>query len=190
MADEIDYDGILIAEFQYIAQTAFQANEDRAKVSNLYIVTVGSFLAAILGLQLDGAATPTGYTAFALLFGLLGVYGILTLFQLVRLRHAWFDSARAMNAIKQYYISRGQAIQLDTAFHWKPGSLPPKFKPRSVSFLIALQVILIDSIAVGGVVAFLGLAQGAIWTTSALVVGLIAFVLQVVIYRWLLWEEK
>ena len=35
----LDVNDILIAEFNYIASTAFQANEDRARVSNYYLMT-------------------------------------------------------------------------------------------------------------------------------------------------------
>ena len=42
---------ILQAEFEYIATTATQSNEDRAKVTSFYFVTVGSLLAAIFGAQ-------------------------------------------------------------------------------------------------------------------------------------------
>ena len=35
----LDVNEILIAEFNYIANTAFQANEDRARVSNYYLMT-------------------------------------------------------------------------------------------------------------------------------------------------------
>jgi hypothetical protein len=33
---------ILVAEFNYIASTAFQANEDRARVSNYYLMSAGA----------------------------------------------------------------------------------------------------------------------------------------------------
>jgi hypothetical protein len=49
--DVLNVDTILAAEYNYAAQTAFQANEDRARVTSFYLVTVGSFLAAILSTQ-------------------------------------------------------------------------------------------------------------------------------------------
>ncbi len=50
MADKpkLNVEDILKAEFEYIAHTAFQANEDRARVSSFYFVSVGSVVAAIL----------------------------------------------------------------------------------------------------------------------------------------------
>jgi hypothetical protein len=44
-------DEILIAEFNYIANSAFQANEDRSRAMSFYFVSVGSLMAEILGTQ-------------------------------------------------------------------------------------------------------------------------------------------
>ena len=44
----LDVNEILVAEFEYIATTAFQANGDRARVSNYYLMTAGAAVAAIL----------------------------------------------------------------------------------------------------------------------------------------------
>jgi len=44
-------DDILTAEYEYIARTVFQANEDRSRVASFYFVSVGSIVAAILGTQ-------------------------------------------------------------------------------------------------------------------------------------------
>jgi len=44
----LDVNEILVGEFEYIAKTAFQANEDRAWVSNYYLMTAGAAVAAIL----------------------------------------------------------------------------------------------------------------------------------------------
>ena len=42
---------LLQTEFDYIARTAFQANEDRARVSSFYLVAVGSMVAALFSTQ-------------------------------------------------------------------------------------------------------------------------------------------
>ena len=41
-----DANQILIAEYQYIAQTAFQVNEDRARVAVFYLSAVGGLAVA------------------------------------------------------------------------------------------------------------------------------------------------
>jgi len=43
---------ILAEEFEYIASTAGQANEDRARVASFYLVAVGSLVAALFSTQL------------------------------------------------------------------------------------------------------------------------------------------
>ena len=42
---------LLETEFDYIARTAFQANEDRAHVSSFYLVAVGPMVAALFSTQ-------------------------------------------------------------------------------------------------------------------------------------------
>ena len=52
--DTLSPDEMLIAEYNYIAQTAFQANEDRSRVTSFYFVSVGSlvaFLAPLTAVQ-------------------------------------------------------------------------------------------------------------------------------------------
>ena len=39
---------LLIAEFNYIATSTNQSSEDRARVSNYYLVTIGASIAAIV----------------------------------------------------------------------------------------------------------------------------------------------
>ncbi|RPH57340.1 MAG: hypothetical protein EHM81_11730, partial [Chloroflexi bacterium] len=104
MSTKLDPDQILIAEYNYIAQTAFQSNEDRARVASFYLVSFSSFIAAILTYQFNIAPGQQGWVrwGFAGLFSALTLLGLLTLLQLARLRSAWFDSIQAMNRIKDY----------------------------------------------------------------------------------------
>lgn len=179
-------DTILSAEFAYIAQTAFQANEDRARVSNFYLVMVGSFVAAMLGLQLENVDPATVYGAFAILFLVMSLNGLLTLLHLVRLREAWFESVSAMNQIKRYYEARLRDLALEEAFRWKMESIPPRFKPWSISFLLMLQVALLGGAALGAAVIFWGQAWGNRWEVAGFVAGLVFVVAQVALYRALL----
>ena len=45
----VEFNELLAAEYNYIAQTALQANEDRARFSVFYLIAVGSLVAAIFG---------------------------------------------------------------------------------------------------------------------------------------------
>lgn len=153
-SNPLDPDSILIAEFEYIAQSAFQANEDRARVSNYYFVTAAAAVAAILSAQFQGTSPREVFLAFAVLFGTLGGIGFLTTLQLARLRAAWTESARAMNQIKDYYTKRFPDLELDKAFRWTTRTLPPPGKLGSVAFLLALSVIFVSSVSLGAAVAY------------------------------------
>ena len=162
--ESLDVNEILVAEFEYIATTAFQANEDRARVSNYYLMTAGAAVAAILGAKIEGEMQPVGYWGFAVVFGALAIIGLLTVLQLARLRSAWRSSAQAMNQIKDYYRERCPDAQLEKAFAWTTETLPEPTKPSSVAFLLALSVILVDAGAAVAGAAFMGVAMN--WTLS------------------------
>jgi hypothetical protein len=155
----LDANDILTAEFEYICQTAFQANEDRARVTNFYLVTLVGFIAALLGTQVSNLMVPQVYWAFAALFVVLFLVSILTMLQLIRLREAWFESVKAMNEIKAYYQAGLPGLDLDAAFRWKATSIPARFKPWSVGFLLALQVAVLGGACAGAAVIFVGLTQ-------------------------------
>jgi hypothetical protein len=49
----IDGNSVLSAEFSYIAQTAFQANEDRARASQFFFLSFATIIAAIYSTQVE-----------------------------------------------------------------------------------------------------------------------------------------
>ncbi|HSL29174.1 MAG TPA: hypothetical protein VK900_08260, partial [Anaerolineales bacterium] len=115
---QLELDELLAAEFNYIAQTAIQANEDRARVSSFYLVAVGSLVATLFGTQLfeSDFFSPSVNLMFGGLFLLLTALGFFTTMQLARLRAAWYDSAQAMNQIKDFMVSLNPAV--GDAFRW------------------------------------------------------------------------
>jgi hypothetical protein len=146
----------LAAEFSYIANSAFQANEDRSKAASFFLVSVGSLAAAIIGINLPemfGTAKPVVYFLLAGLFALLTILGVLTLLQLVRLRLAWYAAAQAMNQMKDFFIA--QDARLKAAFPWRSDTLKPVFKKDSIAFLIAVEVAIISALTTGAAVYFL-----------------------------------
>jgi hypothetical protein len=143
---EFSQDGFLQAEYAYIAQSAFQSNEDRARVASFYFVSVGSLVAAILGSQsARGDLSRLVYWAFSLLFATLTVLGVLTVFQLARLRAAWYSSVTAMNRIKDYYIENFPA--LENPITWR--KLPGKERWYSIANLLRIQVALLTILTFG-----------------------------------------
>lgn len=158
-APPVELDELLAAEYNYIAQTAAQATEDRARVSSFYLVAVGSLVAALFGTQLS--EVDQFKLMFSGLFLLLTLLGIFTVLQLARLRTAWHESMLALNQIKDFAIQQNPEIEV--AFRWQTKTLPPRYKRNSVAFYQAFQVALIGGLMFGAAAFFL---QEAIYPTS------------------------
>ena len=176
---------LLAAEYSYIAQTAFQANEDRARVSQLYFVTFGTLIAALVTTQLDNVDLKQVYPVFTFFFLAIFVYGLLTMLQLARLRLAWVESVLAMNQIKAELVRSGLLDQ--SYFRWNQSTIPPAFKLNSIGFILALTVALLSGVALGSAAAFYQLAQGAAavpWLLG-LAIGLLTAALQLILAYWL-----
>lgn len=160
---------LIVAEHSYIAQTAFQANEDRARASQYFFVTFGTLIAALLSVQVPGVNPERLYTTFVIIFAVLTALGLITILELVRLRQAWLESVRAMNQVKEQLIVRDPALA--AYFRWRMDTVPPAFKLRSFGFLQAVSVALLSGLSLGAAVAFGALAGGAIavpWAASVL----------------------
>jgi len=134
---KLNPDEILRAEYDYIAQCALQANEDRARVASFYFVSVGSLVAAILGSLLAGGnMSGLVYLAFGLLFVVLTVLGVVTIFQLARLRSAWNSAVSAMNAVKDFYIKKHPDLKIP--IKWR--KLPERENWYSIANLLRIQI--------------------------------------------------
>ncbi len=182
----VELDELLASEFDYISQTAIQANEDRARVSSFYMIAVGSLVAAMFSTQFfdPNFFTQTVDIMFSVLFILLTLLGTSTIMQLARLRAAWYESMLAMNQLKDYMMSENKSLA--KAFRWTTSTLPPKYKTNSVSYHQALEVALISGLMLGGAVFFMQQAFFSIvlihWLISILV-GVLTIFIQLVIYR-------
>jgi hypothetical protein len=192
--DWLNRDTILEAEFNYVAQTVFQNHEDRANATTFYLVAIGSLVAALLSSGENGLKGEHVDAAFAGLFFLLGLGGVRTLFELARLRHAWFDSVITMNAIKEYYIKHFDTDpEFAAAFKWR--KLPPRYKVGSVSFLIALQTAFMSSLMFGATLAFVvrdrrGDFGGTLIWLAYVILLLAGFGVELAVYRRKVREEK
>jgi hypothetical protein len=184
-----DANQILIAEYQYLAQTAFQVNEDRARVAVFYLSAVGGLAVAIISGQEIARSTPDVAWAFVTLFLVLSASGLLTLLQLVRLRQAWFESVLALNRIKEYFIEHAESDTLALAFAWRNHTLPRRFKISTLSFLYVIQVAILSGLMVGAAVMFMGLAQNRLWWGAAISAGVVFTLFQLFLYWWLLRKD-
>jgi len=183
----VELDELLAAEYNYIAQTANQANEDRARVSSFYLIAVGSLIAALFGTQffMSGSFDPTVSIMFSGLFLLLTLLGVSTVMQLARLRAAWHESMLAMNQLKDFMVQ--QSPELASAFRWTTSTLPSKYKTNSVSYYQAVEVALIGGLMSGAGLFFLlqALFRDALvfhWPVSA-IFGVLTVLLQLQLYK-------
>ena len=186
----VELDELLAAEYSYIAQTAIQAFEDRARVSSFYLIAVGSLIAALFGTQLF---KPETYTLaiklmFSGLFLLLTLLGASTVMQLAQLRASWYESMMAMNQLKDFAMQ--QSPELANAFRWKTTTLPAKYKSGSVSTYQAREVSLISALMFGAAIFFLQQALNLPINTLTWIIcgvaGAIAVIVEMTIYKRLL----
>ncbi|HQV93286.1 MAG TPA: hypothetical protein PLA27_01130 [Anaerolineales bacterium] len=179
-------DQFLTEEYEYIAQTAAQANEDRARVSSFYLIAVGSLIAAIFGTQFFDADFFTRGVKFIFsgIFLLLTLMGTSTIVQLARLRAAWHESMLAMNQLKEFMISQNKDIS--KAFRWTSRTLPPKYKKASISFYQAREAAILSGVTFTASVYFaeyaLGMNSWVNWLIAA-ACGIVVIFLQIVIYK-------
>ncbi len=184
---DLNRNTILEAEFNYVAQMVFQNQEDRANATTFYLTAFGSFIVAIVSASREGLDGDYINLAFGGLFVVVGLIGVRTLMQLVLLRKAWFDSVKAMNRIKRYYLERNG--DLEAAFRWTDGNLPSGFKPMSVSFLMALQTAVLSSAAFGVAGVFFlrhvngDFAGSGAWLGTVLL-AVAALIIQLACYMW------
>jgi hypothetical protein len=187
---KLNPDELLQKEYEYISQTAFQANEDRSRVTSFYFVSVGSFVAAIVGTQLDAQSKTISFAFFAL-FLVLTFMGGLTIAQLARLRAAWHESVEAMNTIKDFYIKHHPEIK--DAFKWRTKQVPLVNKPYSIANLMAVEVALLGSLTTGACTYFLLSYLGEVnWVGSLIVLAsiILGYLAQWTFYLRLLVDDQ
>jgi len=187
---ELEPEEILKVEYEYIANTVFQANEDRSRVASFYFVSVGSIVAAILGTQFATDNLKSVSVAFSILFFFLTLLGALTLAQLARLRAAWHESVEAMNQLKDFYIKHHPEIK--PAFKWRGTTIPPTDKKFSIANLIALEVTLLGAVTTAAAIYFILFAIGNItpWGLGLIVASFsIGAALQWIWYKHLLVDD-
>ncbi len=181
--DFAEHQEFIVAEFNYMAQTAFQAQEDRARVSEFFLVSFGTFIAAVFSSQSSNPDPKLINNVFLILFIVVAFLGLLTTLELSRLRLAWTDSVRAMNCMKDFLINKHPA--LDACLPWRTKTIPKPFKLWSVGFMKALQVSLISGVSMGATLTFLRFSSGIVdvnWYLNVLVAIFTTFLYMFLFY--------
>jgi hypothetical protein len=190
----LELDDLLVAEYNYIADTASQANEDRARVASFYLIAVGSLVAALFSTQFIGPNFDAGKMnlVFSGLFFTLTLLGTTTVLQLARLRCAWYESMLALDQIKEYVISKNK--ELAKAYRWRGHTLPPLYKVNSISYQQTFEVAIMSGLMFGASAYFFqkGIANADPvfnWIITC-VLGILAFISQLYLYKKLLNHNK
>ena len=119
---------ILQWEFEYARTTASEAMRDRHTMINYYLQA--------------GAGT-------ALLWGLC-IVGWFYFLKIIRLRQAWYDSAQAMNQIKEVYVANSEREDkqiLKAALRWREATLPHSHKRWTVFHYSAMLIAFLNTVA-------------------------------------------
>lgn len=190
----LELDDLLAAEYDYIADTAGQANEDRARVASFYLIAVGSLVAALFSTQLISPDFDAGgmNLLFSGLFLTLTMLGTTTVVQLARLRAAWYESMLAMNQVKEYIISQDKGLA--KAYRWRDKTMPPLYKVNSISYMQTFEVAILSGLMFGASAYFF--QKGIAFTNPILNwvitcgLGIVAFAGQLYLYKKLLGHKK
>lgn len=174
MNNSLNPNDILMAEFNYAKETAIQANSDRIRFFEIFtanlITIVASVMLPYLNLQIDSKI-------FSVIFIALFAFGIITNAIILKTRIAWFNSLKAMNKIKDFYVENNK--DLIKAFEWSSNSIPRINKPWGISFIQMSCIVILNSISLTLGFYFL-FSLGFVLLS---LVGLASFVGQIYLWR-------
>ena len=178
----LNIENILLEEFNYAGVTAYQAIEDRARVSSLYYLLLGALASALLAIyQLGGNTHTYSQPLVVALFVLAGVLSVTFYEKIIRLRQAYRESLICMNVIKEFYIEQfqQQMPQIENAFRWRLKTIPPGERIGSVTFATSALIGLMGSLCFAGAV-LVGIQPGIIAGPTAY--GLRPYLIPIVVF--------
>ena len=181
-------ENMLLEEFNYASLTAYQAMEDRARITSFYYLLLGvlaSMLAAIYQFS-EGAHVIPQFIVVTLLV-VAAVVSVTFFITIIRLRQAYRESVLSMNVIKEFYIQqfKKQMPALEHAFRWRLRTIPLGERMGSVTFMFCYLNALIGSLCLAGAV-FIGTEQLFSELSAFFLAGMvfvIALVLHIFYYR-------
>ncbi len=177
----LNIENMLLEEFNYASLTAYQAMEDRARVSSLYYLLLGALASGLLAIyQLGGSHTSSHPLVVAVLV-LAGIMSITFFEKILRLRSAYRESLICMNVIKEFYIKQfqRQMPQIEHAFRWRLKTIPPGERISSVTFAISSLIAFMGSFCFAAAV-LIGISPDII--TNPTSVGLQTYVIPLLVF--------
>ncbi len=179
-------ENMLLEEFNYVSVTAYQAMEDRARISNFYYLLLGFLATVLIAIYQFSGSThsniPLSLVTILLIIGaLISVSFFVTL---IRLRQAHKESLITMNVIKEYYIEqfKQQMPTIERAFRWRLKTMPKGERIGNVTFMIAFINAAIGSLCIAGAVFFITeVPLSVAW--GAIIAGAVFFI-AVLVHIW------
>ena len=188
-------ENMLLEEFNYASVTAYQAMEDRARISSFYYILLGVLVSGLAAVYQFSGGTRTIPQALVALLLFIGAFISICFFvTLIRLRQAYKESLLTMNVIKEYYIDqfKQQMPTIEKAFRWRLTTMPKGERIGSVTFMIAALNAFIGSLCLAGAVYFI--TEQPLSNTWASIVAGVVFILAVSVhiyyYRYSLSKES
>jgi 8-oxo-dGTP pyrophosphatase MutT (NUDIX family) len=151
----LNIENMLLEEFNYASLTAYQALEDRARVSSLYYLLLGALASGLLAIyQLGGKTLTNSQPQVIALLVAAGILSVTFFEKIIRLRQAYRESLISMNVIKEFYIQQFQRVmpQIEQAFRWRLKTIPPGERIGSVTFAISALIAVVGSFCFAGAV--------------------------------------
>jgi hypothetical protein len=178
-------ENMLLEEFNYVGVTAYQAIEDRARISSFYYILVGvlaSGLAAIY--QLSGGTHNVPLFLIAILLVVGALISICFFVTLIRLRQAYKESLISMNVIKEFYIEqfKQQIPAIEQAFRWRLHTMPKGERIGSVTFMIAYLNAIIGSLCLAGAVFIF--TEQPLSGSGAIILAFAIFIIAVLVHTF------
>ena len=139
---------ILQWEFEYARTTASEAMRDRHTMINYYLLAVGIVASGVIAI-LKNDSDLQASAGTALLWGLC-IVGWFYFLKIIRLRQAWYDSAQAMNQIKEVYVANSEREDkqiLKAALRWREATLPHSHKRWTVFHYSAMLIAFLNTVA-------------------------------------------
>ncbi|MCH8019910.1 hypothetical protein IH785_08615 [candidate division KSB1 bacterium] len=139
---------ILQWEFEYARTTASEAMRDRHTMINYYLLAVGIVASGVIAILKKDSGLQAG-AGTALLWGLC-IIGWFYFLKIIRLRQAWYESAQAMNQIKEVYVDKSQGEDKDiieAALRWRQATLPQPGKRWTVFHYSAMLIGFLNAVA-------------------------------------------
>lgn len=187
----LNIENMLLEEFNYASVTAYQAMEDRARVSSLYYLLLGALASGLLAIyQLGGKTLTTSQLQVIVLLIAAGILSVTFFEKIIRLRQAYRESLICMNVIKEFYIQQFQQHMphVEQAFRWRLKTIPTGERIGSVTFAISGLIALVGSLCFAGA-ALMGIkpeiiARSSAYGVQAYLVPAVVFVVVLILHIW------